>query len=402
MHSVDKPEIPLEVLEALQRLALPLQADLNQFDSAFQQRLADAADGPEFALLLEQYCLERFDLCAASFPWLALSQNPGAINPEYERRLHIMEEKSLRFLTEVLESTRADIREDIRTRVALKLSARILGLLAEARHNHCERYPPPNVETLRLRVASAAALVPQDLIKVDAADGVANQSESTSSAPPVPTVTPPPPMDRLLSVQQAAQRHETFKQAADGLWEVSYGAERRVGLKNVTGMALIRALLATPGRAFHASEFVVDGVVDVNERQVTDEFHEAGLNTTSQFGGDLTLDPQALRAYQKELRQLNQQLTEAEARSDEGESARLGNEIEAIKAQLRADVGLHGRARHVGSDVERARKAATGRYRTAIKMLRQSLPDLSDHLRQCISAGAEFVYRPDKAITWMT
>jgi hypothetical protein len=147
MHWPEGPEIPPVVRDAVERIALAHQAELNQFDSVCMQRLA-VADASAFRPLLEQYCLERFDLCAAFCAPFAISQSPTAINPGYERYLRLFEKRSLNWLTQVLKHSRSDIREDMQTRVALKLSARILGLLAEAKAKHCARHPLPPIDML--------------------------------------------------------------------------------------------------------------------------------------------------------------------------------------------------------------------------------------------------------------
>ena len=55
--------------------------------------------------------------------------------------------------------------------------------------------------------------------------------------------------------------------------------------------------------------------------------------------------------------------------------------------QLRAASGLGTRTRRMGDDVERARKAVSGRIRAAIDRIAESDPSLSDHLRETIKTG---------------
>ena len=123
----------------------------------------------------------------------------------------------------------------------------------------------------------------------------------------------------------------------------------------------------------------------------------AGMGVAVQSGlGDI-LDKQALQAYRQRLRDLDQELTEAEQWSDLGRLDALRTERDALLDELARATGLGGRARPAGSSQERARvavkkaiSAATGRIATVDQ-------PLARHLQAGIHTGLNCSYEPDPA-----
>ena len=236
---------------------------------------------------------------------------------------------------------------------------------------------------------------------------VAREAEEQLAQNPV--VSSPPPSLGVPDLQPPTSAG-VFRRGANGEWELGFGTSRCVGVKHVEGMLLIRTLLAAPGQEFSASALISDGVMPVdaqrtvNARPGEDGYTEDGLVNTaqiSQWDGVPTLDDQAEREARAELRRLLERRQQAEANGNVEENDRLDEEIDALTQQLSADLGLRG-PRTLGSDRERARKTAGKRYRTALKAVGRSLPDLAKHLKDCINPGARFRYLPDKPILWKT
>ena len=66
-----------------------------------------------------------------------------------------------------------------------------------------------------------------------------------------------------------------------------------------------------------------------------------------------------------------------------------------VAKHLRAAVGLGGRDRHTGSDVERMRVAITRRIRAAIRQIAMKHPSLGAHLIETVRTGYRCAYIPD-------
>jgi hypothetical protein len=84
------------------------------------------------------------------------------------------------------------------------------------------------------------------------------------------------------------------------------------------------------------------------------------------------------------------------ARSD----ARSGSAGVALLEELSRAVGLGGRARRLGDDTERARKAVSARIRDAIARINRAHPALGRHLDQAVATGTRCAYAPAEPVRW--
>jgi non-specific serine/threonine protein kinase len=105
------------------------------------------------------------------------------------------------------------------------------------------------------------------------------------------------------------------------------------------------------------------------------------------------LDAQAKAAYRARLRDLRDELDEAQRFNDLGRTATLQAEMDFISQQLSAAVGLHGRDRKSGA-AERARLMVTKRIKAALTAISVVHVPLAQHLRTCVKTGYVCVYTP--------
>jgi hypothetical protein len=134
--------LPPAAEAAVQHYTLECSAELQRFDSDFQEQFADADWMTGFALLIK-YARERFDLVAEQCLFTSTSSDPSTINPAYEKYLGQLEKKTLANVNFVLKSVRSDVREDLASRIATKLSGRKLFWLSEAKRRHLDRHATP-------------------------------------------------------------------------------------------------------------------------------------------------------------------------------------------------------------------------------------------------------------------
>jgi hypothetical protein len=169
-----------------------------------------------------------------------------------------------------------------------------------------------------------------------------------------------------------------FERQGD-LWSVEW-AGRQVQSKGSKGMADLARLLAAPGREIHCLEL-------------------AGAATEQGSTGEV-IDVTAQRAYEQRIRDLQEEIDEAEAANDHGRSDRAQVEFDAVVEHLASALGLGGRARTGGSTAERARSAVTHRVRSTVRRLGEEHPDLGRHLTASITTGTYCAYRPEHAVRW--
>jgi hypothetical protein len=164
-----------------------------------------------------------------------------------------------------------------------------------------------------------------------------------------------------------------------GLWLI--GPEgAAVPLPALRGFGYLRELLRRPGQPVAALDLA-----------------GAGAGAAVQSGlGDL-LDTRALKAYRQRLRDLDQELTEAEDWSDIGRLDSLRAERGALLDELARATGLGGRTRTAGSSQERARVAVKKAISTATARIATIDGPLGRHLQTRIHTGLNCSYEPDPA-----
>lgn len=192
----------------------------------------------------------------------------------------------------------------------------------------------------------------------------------------------------------------------DDYWTIRYHGHTAF-LKATRGLQCLAVLLRTPGREFHVSELAANlhgatgaaSVVKViaGRRAGPEQFVTAGL-----YDGHPVLDGQARAEYKRRLRELRQELGEAERFNDPDRAASARDEMEAIAQHIASAVGLGGRERKTSSDAERARCAVTKRIKQAIHRIGEAIPALGHHLSARLKTGYFCSYNPhpERPVTW--
>lgn len=97
---------------------------------------------------------------------------------------------------------------------------------------------------------------------------------------------------------------------------------------------------------------------------------------------------------------MEQELEEAQERSDAEAHAAAREELDALITALTAAYGLAGRPRRAPDAVERARKAVARRIRNAMGRIARAHPRLGQHLTASIRTGVFCSYHPERDIVW--
>lgn len=191
-------------------------------------------------------------------------------------------------------------------------------------------------------------------------------------------------------------------------WAIRYHGHTAF-LKDSRGMHCLALLLRYPGREFHVSELLTclilmgapipPAAVTANRR-----LRNAGDQLISGRLSDAgtVLDAQAKAEYKRRLKDLRQELKEAERFNDFYRAAKAQHEVNAISRYLASAIGLAGRDRKTSSVAERARSAVTKRIKRAIRKIGEAIPSLGHHLSMRIKAGYFCSYNPhpDRPVVW--
>jgi uncharacterized membrane protein len=187
--------------------------------------------------------------------------------------------------------------------------------------------------------------------------------------------------DRLRSwVPAHGRSHRVhLHPAPGGLWLV--GPEQAaVPVTALRGFGYVRELLRRPGQPIGALELVGAGT---------------GVAVASGLGE--LLDKQARTAYRQRLRDLDEELAEAEQWADIRRLDAVRRERDALISELARATGLGGRARTTGSSQERARVAVKKAISAAVDRVATIDEPLGRHLRTAIHTGLSCSYEPGPA-----
>jgi hypothetical protein len=152
--------------------------------------------------------------------------------------------------------------------------------------------------------------------------------------------------------------------------------DREAVVPDLLGLSYLAQLLTNPGREIAATALV--GSADLGA------------------GDDryLVLDDAALAAYRERIRDLQDDLAEADANNDPERSARVSAELDAVVAEVSGHTDVRGRSRAFASSGERARTAVQKAVRRAFDAIDQVDAELGAALRASIQTGRSCCYRP--------
>jgi hypothetical protein len=106
------------------------------------------------------------------------------------------------------------------------------------------------------------------------------------------------------------------------------------------------------------------------------------------------------RQIRQRLADLDEEIAEADAWADPERASRARAERDALVSEVASATGLAGRARRLGDQPERARKAVTARIRDVIGRIERVHPQLGAHLRATVTTGMRCGYSPPTPTSW--
>lgn len=191
----------------------------------------------------------------------------------------------------------------------------------------------------------------------------------------------------ITGFAESYPKDQRIFQKQGATWLLVYdGLPKSVG--DSVGMSYICRLLQNPGQDTHAST-LRSAVVNEGESPLLGS------------AGDM-LDDRALKEYRERLKDLEEELREAEENHDIGRAQRLKEEVEAITAEIGRATGLRGRNRKAADDRERARQAVSTAIHRALRSIKKEHEPLWQHLHNSLQIGEFLSYQPDQPTAWTT
>lgn len=191
---------------------------------------------------------------------------------------------------------------------------------------------------------------------------------------------------------------QTFHQEGE-YWTITYQG-KVVRAKDSTGLHYLAYLLRYPHRHIHVLELVTtiqgppENIVEQRTVAAQGDLHiRVGLGDAGEF-----LDPQAKAAYRMRLKELGEELEEAQAGNDVGRIAKAQEEMEFLTHELLRALRLGGKNRRAASSTERARINIQRSIKAALERLAEYHPTLGDYLAHTITTGIHCSYSPDVRI----
>jgi hypothetical protein len=268
------------------------------------------------------------------------------------------------FLADSLEMA-AVVRE---ARGARPSAARLLG----AAHGVRERLgESPDVRPVSVRLEECRSAVRQALGAADferewaAGENLASGAAIAYALEELETGDSPPA--RFPAAVEPGTLHQEDKS-----WVVGY-RETRFELPDMKGLHYLARLLAQPGQ----------------------EVHVLDLTGGAQGDAGPVLDERAKREYRQRVRELQEEIEEAESWNDPERAAGAQVELDALTRQLAAAVGLGGRDRPTASSAERARVSVRKAVANAIAHIAEHDADLGLLLSTTVKTGTYCSYAPD-------
>lgn len=161
-------------------------------------------------------------------------------------------------------------------------------------------------------------------------------------------------------------------------WQVAFEGVQST-LPDLKGLHDLARLLARPRAEFHCLDLAGRGDADP---------------------GEAVLDERGRQEVKLRIRELQEELADAEDMNDIGRAERLRRELDRLVEQLSKALGIGGRGRRMGDLAERARSTVTWRIRHAIRRIEKAHSALGRHLSNSVRTGLFCSYVPDRDIHW--
>ena len=261
-----------------------------------------------------------------------------------------------------------------------------------------QNVPPENMEKWELKknlIAGIKNKISTIKGKPSTTSEIDNFNNATHSD--LPTESPP-------DAKKQTPVENSFTLNGD-YWEICYNGQCK-SIKNSLGIRYIKYLIQNKGKDIKVSELYYSenplpvGTTDTSLSTLgSQQLKAEGLYVSNLGGTGPLMDEQGKNAYKNRIKELDEQIEEADELGDTHKVEELKDEKDKIVKQLAADFGLGGKSRIGNSAIETIRKNVLKRIRIERKNLDETFPEFSKPLA-CIKTGTECKYLPHPDILW--
>jgi len=261
-----------------------------------------------------------------------------------------------------------------------------------------QNVPPENMEKWELKKIQIAR-IENKISNIKGTPSTTSEIDNFNNSAHIGLPTEFPP-----DAKKQTPAENSFTDKGD-YWEICYDGQCK-SIKNSLGIRYIKYLIQNEGKGIHVSELyysenpLPEGATDTALSALGSQQLEAeGLSVSNLSSTGPLMDEQGKNEYKYRIKELYDQIEEADELGDTDKAEELKNEKDKIVNQLAADFGLGGKPRKINSLIEKIRKNVEKRISTDIKKLGKTFPQLSKHL-VCIETGTECKYLPHPDILW--
>ena len=201
----------------------------------------------------------------------------------------------------------------------------------------------------------------------------------------------------LTEVPDAGRTLSVFQREGE-YWFIGYEADTfRLG--DTKGLRYLHTLLGSAGREMLALHLVQhDGSGFAPTSTAPRLQREDGLRLFMPGDGGEVIDRSARVAYEQRVRDLTDEVEDAEALNDSERAVLLREELDFIVEHLAAATGLGGATRRMVSPAERARQSVTKAIKSAATRITEHSPSLGRHFASTVRTGTYCIYQPDPRV----
>lgn len=184
----------------------------------------------------------------------------------------------------------------------------------------------------------------------------------------------------LLAKQEKGEAEKySLKRVDPKNWQLAFGNAGAINLPDRKGVSMLKQLIQSQG-------------MPVNVLKLTGRREKAGHN------GEV-IDREALQDYQQQLIEV-QGRRQATVETDLEALQKIDDERVWIEKEIKSALGLGGKVRKAGDDLEKARLSARKNIRSVVKLIGERQKEVAEHFNQSILYGRTIIYDPETDLNW--
>jgi hypothetical protein len=183
-------------------------------------------------------------------------------------------------------------------------------------------------------------------------------------------------------------------------WLLIFQGKKLPPIQDLVGMRCLKVLLTHPGQSFqpeHLYQLVNGNKISQRQAADIDYINSREFNSrknSGKYNVDDIITPEAISSIKKRLKELKQEIEEAEQYGDKDRYEKANEEYTEVRKYFDKAIGLHGKSRKFSKKHDSIRTTLQKGIKSAIKRIEQHNRILSQYLESYIRSGDLFTYNP--------